>query len=227
MILAGGFGTRLRPAVADVPKPLAPVAGRPFLEIILDDLVRQGVDLVVLCVGYRHEMIHEAIGDRHGPIRVLYSQEDTPLGTGGAIWQALAVCTADDVLVMNGDSYVEADLGQLMATHRAFGGPVTICTATVDDGARYGSVKIEDGRVIAFAEKGRAGPTEINAGVYVLRKDVANSFSMPAAFSFEQAFLAAHLDTLRPVAFRTHGAFIDIGVPADYEKAQSMFAPGG
>jgi D-glycero-alpha-D-manno-heptose 1-phosphate guanylyltransferase len=224
IVLAGGLGTRLRSVVGDLPKPLAPVAGRPFIGIILDDLARQGVSLAVLSVGYRHEMIVDAIGHHHRGMVVRYSVESSPLGTGGAIWKAMSLCTEDSVLVLNGDSYVAANLQDLMAMHIRSGGPVTICTTVVDDGARYGAMRVQDSRIVAFTEKGTTGSAEINAGVYCLKRNVLGDYQMPAAFSFERDFLAAHLDSLRPAAFCSGAQFIDIGVPEDFARAQAMFA---
>ena len=226
-MLAGGLGTRLRSVVADRPKPLAPVGGRAFLEILLDELARQGCSRVVLSVGYRHELIQEAIGPIHAGMQIMYSIETHALGTGGAIWQAVSSCGESDFLVLNGDSFVRVDLAGMMAAHVRAAEMITICTVHVSDAGRYGAVLVQGGRVVGFAEKGAHGPAEINAGVYVIRRSVVSRWSMPAVFSFEREFLARHVLELAPLAYPAEGGFIDIGVPEDFERAQHMFARGG
>jgi D-glycero-alpha-D-manno-heptose 1-phosphate guanylyltransferase len=225
IVLAGGFGTRLRHVVPDLPKPLAPVAGRPFLAIVLGQLADQGFDAAVLAVGYRQEAIRRAFGDRFGRLELLYAVEDRPLGTGGAIRRAAHACRDDDVFVLNGDSYVELEFAAMQAAHRQAGVALTVCAVEVPDAARYGRILIEDSRIAGFAEKGTTGPGLINAGVYLMRRDLLETLELPEVFSFEQDVLAARLSVLRPQVHLAHGRFIDIGVPEDYARAQGMFAP--
>jgi D-glycero-alpha-D-manno-heptose 1-phosphate guanylyltransferase len=224
IVLAGGLGTRLRGEVPDLPKPLAPVAGLPFLAWVLDHLAAQGVRRAVLSVGYRHEAIQDHFGDRHGPIRLAYSVEPRPLGTGGAIRAALAHCASDPVLVVHGDTLFEIDLGCLLARHRAGGRALTMALCPVPDTARYGRVAVTDGTVTGFEEKGPAGPGLINAGVYVLSARLFAGYIAPPAFSFEREFLAPHLAALAPAAHVADGYFIDIGVPDDYRRAAAELA---
>lgn len=227
IVLAGGLGTRLRGVVPDLPKPLAPVAGRPFLAIVLEQLSMQGVSSAVLSVGYRHELIREAFGDRFAGLALSYAAEDQPLGTGGAIRFAARASDDSDVLVLNGDSYTELDLAQMQARHREAQADLTVCVVKVADAARYGRVLVEGSSIVGFAEKGVSGPGWINAGVYVMRRDLLEGLDLPAVFSFETDVLAARLGRLRSLAYRTTGRFIDIGVPEDYARAQRMFASGG
>lgn len=224
IVLAGGFGTRLRQVVADLPKPLAPVAGRPFLAIVLEQLRAQGFTEAMLAVGYRHEAIRGAFGERFGALRLSYSVEDKPLGTGGAIRLAARACSGHDVFVLNGDSFVELDFAAMRAAHHRAAARLTVGAVEVADASRYGRLLVEDSRLVGFAEKGSAGPGLINAGVYLMRRDLLETLGLPEAFSFELDVLAARLQELRPWVHRASGRFIDIGVPEDYARAQGMFA---
>jgi D-glycero-alpha-D-manno-heptose 1-phosphate guanylyltransferase len=224
IVLAGGFGTRLRPIVEGLPKPLAPVAGRPFLAILLEYLSRQGFTSVVLSVGYKHELVQSAFGNAFAGISIRYAVEDEPLGTGGAIRLAARQCSGSEVFVLNGDSYVELEFGAMRAAHRALHSRLSVCTVRVVDVERYGTVLVSGDRIAGFAANGKTGPGQINAGVYLLAGDLLEDMGLPEAFSFERDVLAARLDELRPMAFPTSGMFIDIGVPADYARAQRLFA---
>ena len=223
IVLAGGLGTRLRGVVADLPKPLAPVAGQPFLGILLEQLRAQGFASAVLSVGYRHELIREAFGDRFGGLAIDYAVEDRPLGTGGAIRLAARACSEADVFVLNGDSYVELDFVQMYGRHRETGVSLTVCAVEVADAARYGRVVVEGSRIVGFSEKGTAGRGLINAGVYLMRRNLLEEVTLPDAFSFEEEVLAVRLGQLRPLVYPGHGRFIDIGVPDDYARAQVLF----
>ncbi len=224
IILAGGFGTRLRQVVPDLPKPLAPVAGRPFLAIVLEQLRAQGFTKAMLAVGYRHEAIRAAFGERFGALRLSYSVEDQPLGTGGAIRLAARACSNQDVFVLNGDSFVELDFVAMRTAHQRAAARLTVCAVEVADASRYGRLLVEDSCLVGFAEKGSAGSGLINAGVYLMRRDLLETLGLPEAFSFELDVLAARLQALRPLVHRASGRFIDIGVPEDYARAQGMFA---
>jgi len=224
IVLAGGLGTRLRALLPELPKPLAPIAGRPFLEILLRHLASSGVARVVLSVGYKHEMIVAAIGSRFAGLAVDYAIEDQPMGTGGAIRLAAASCRAAHVAVLNGDSFLELDLRAMLAAHRAANARLTVGTAAVDDAGRYGSLIVRDGHVVGFAEKGVSGPGIINGGVYLMPRTLLEELGLPRVFSFERDVLTARLDALRPLVFPASGLFIDIGVPEDYARAQTLLA---
>jgi len=224
IVLAGGLGTRLRGVVPDLPKPLAPVNGRPFLAIVLEQLRAQGFASAVLSVGYRHELIRQAFGDRFGGLAIAYAMEDRPLGTGGAIRLAARQCNEADVFVLNGDSYADLDFVDMQARHCEAGVPLTVCAVEVPDATRYGRVLVKDSRITGFAEKGAAGPGLINAGIYLMRTNLLEARDLPQVFSFERDILEVRLGDLRPLAYATRGRFIDIGVPEDYARAQGMFA---
>ena len=223
IVLAGGMGTRLRALIPNLPKPLAPVAGRPFISILLDQLDAQGFSRVVLSVGYRHEMIRQALGGRHRGIELLYAVEDQPLGTGGGIRLAAQQCRTDEIFVLNGDSYVDVDCSAMLVVHKARHASLTICAKAEADASRYGGMQIADDHIVSFTEQGSHGPGIINAGVYLLARELMLDPELPEAFSFERDFLARRLDEVKPLAFVTKGAFIDIGVPDDYVRANQMF----
>ena len=224
IILAGGLGTRLRSAVPDLPKAMAPVAERPFLHYILSELVRQGVRRVVLAVGYRREAIIEHFGTRFDGMAVDYAVEESLLGTGGAIRQAMNATVGPEVLIMNGDTWLDFDAATMQSRHVAEQAMLTVAAVHVEDVRRYGSLVIEGERVSAFAEKGGHGPGWINGGVYLLSRTLLPAMTEPAPFSFEADFLAPRMALVRPLVHRCAGRFIDIGIPGDFERAQRMFA---
>jgi D-glycero-alpha-D-manno-heptose 1-phosphate guanylyltransferase len=224
IILAGGLGTRLRVAVPDLPKALAPVAGRPFIYWQLRWLEKQGVRRVILAVGYGAEAVRASVGDQFGDVSIQYSHETAPLGTGGALRQALALTTGREVLVLNGDTFVETSLAAMCAAHRASQARITVLIVAVPDVSRYGTVTAVDGRIREFHAAGQAGPGTINAGLYVLDPGLLQG-NFPDQFSFERDILQSHLEELRPLAFCCGLNFIDIGTPDDFARAQALF-PG-
>lgn len=224
IVLAGGFGTRLRGIVDDVPKPLAPVAGRPFLAWLLDRLAAGGMRRCILATGYLSEAIEQRIGTRWQGMEIAYSLEPEPLGTGGAIRLAANRLHGDAAHVLNGDTWLEYDPAALEETSRVAGAPMAIALARVDDVARYGAVDIENGRVAGFREKGEAGPGWINAGCYFLGAGALAALPARDAFSFEQDVLQPRVQAGAVAAFTATAGFIDIGVPEDYARAQLQFA---
>lgn len=222
LILAGGMGTRLRPVVGDVPKPLADIAGRPFLHWLLRSLGHQGIREVYLSVGYRHEVLMDALGCGFEGLRLHYIIEHEPLGTGGAILYALQQIPHEHVLVLNGDTFAVLDLDHFVATAIGEEADLAISLAHVPDAGRYGTVAIDqDGRIEAFVEKGCIGAGWINAGVYVFHRDCLAGLTLPAAFSLEQDFMSPYRSRLRMIGMPVIRDFIDIGVPYDYALAQT------
>lgn len=224
IILAGGLGTRLKNKLQGLPKPMAPVAGRPFLEILLNQLVRSGCTRVILSVGHLHEVIESHFGAAWRGLSIDYSIENAPLGTGGAIRASLAHATEDNILILNGDTVLEADYAEMMHFHAGLTAEMTIAVTRQPDIARYGGVIIEGDRILGFDEKGRSGPGWINAGAYVIRRGLAWPPDLPAKFSFERDFLAPEIAHLRPIAFKVEGFFLDIGIPEDLDRAQTELA---
>ena len=226
IVLAGGLGTRLRETVPGLPKPMAPVAGRPFLAWVLDDLVAAGFESAVLAAGYRHEAIRAHFGDSYRGMALRYSIEDSPLGTGGAIRLAADHVTERPVFVLNGDTYLELDYRAMLDAHRQARTHLSVAVCSVPDVSRYGALELDSGHVHGFLEKGRTGPGLINAGVYLLASDILRQIPAGKPFSFEQQLLVPRISELLPLAFHTGGRFIDIGIPEDFERAQQLFTPG-
>ena len=222
--MAGGLGTRLRPAVPHMPKVLAPVGGRPFLAYVLEFAFSRGVRRVVLATGHGHAAIEACLGTRFAGLSIAYSVEDRPLGTGGAIRQALAYVGEDHVLVLNGDTFFRVELGALMADHQRYAPAVTVAIKRVQSAGRFGRVLTQRGRLVGFVEKGSDDPGWINGGVYALRADVLLDPGLPAAFSFEQHLLEREFRRLSIRTFPCRGFFLDIGTPADYDRAEALKA---
>lgn len=227
-VLAGGLGTRLRPAVGDTPKVLAPVGGRPFLALLLDRLAAGGFRECVLLVGHGADRVRAAFGDRHGPVRLVYSAEPEPLGTGGAVRYALPHLTGRPLLLLNGDSYCDADLPRLLAFHAVHGRRVTLCVTQVPDAGRFGRVAYDaDGTVIRFEEKEASGrPGWINAGVYLFSPDVMADIPPGRPVSLEREVLPG-LVAAGEVRGFPGDRFIDIGVPESYRSAAAFLGVGG
>lgn len=223
IVLAGGFGTRLRQVVPDLPKPMAPVAGKPFLEILLSTLARKGFTRVVLSLGFMSEKIIAHFGNSYKGLELVHEVEDRPLGTGGAIRAAMARCVSEHVFIFNGDTYLDLEVDALERSWKTVQHPV-IVVREVPDTARFGRVEVRDGRVVAFLEKGLAGPGLINAGCYVLPRNALDAFPFGQPFSIETEFFIESLQRIRFEGFVTRGRFIDIGVPEDYALAQTELA---
>ena len=222
IVLAGGLGTRLSGITGDIPKPMAKVGARPFLEYLLDYLVEQGIEQAVLAVSHKWEVIREHFGDAYRGMSLNYSVEDEPLGTGGAIRQALVIIPDDEIIVLNGDTLFHVDLEAMAAAHHRGGVLLTIALKQVVDCGRFGRVSISDNGVITeFQEKSTNDSGWINGGIYMLNRHLLVDFPMPVKFSFEQDLVEPNIRRIRPVAFQSNAYFIDMGVPEDYERAQS------
>jgi len=215
VILAGGLGTRLRSVVSEVPKCMAPVDGKPFLQYMLEWLSRFDVSHVVLSVGYLREVIFAFIDSREWPFEISYAVEEEPLGTGGGIRLALTKCREDRVIVLNGDTFFNVDLKAL-----TFAAPVTLALKPMRDFDRYGAVDLAGGLVTGFHEKTACTEGLINGGVYALVRSRLDLAFYPGRFSFEKDLLEP-LAAARLVAGQVQeGYFIDIGIPEDYTRAQ-------
>lgn len=220
IVLAGGFGTRLRHVVPDLPKPMAPVAGRPFLEILLTWMARSGFRRVVLSLGYKADKIVDHFGPRFAGMELVYEIETTPLGTGGAIRQASRHCTGSHYFVFNGDSYLDVDVPLVEAWWQQHRAPIIVARA-VPDTARYGRLEVKGKQVTAFAGKGIPGSGVINGGCYIFNIDQLAGWPIGQAFSVEVDYFPHQVKNSRFDVFLTHGQFIDIGVPEDYARAQT------
>ena len=225
LILAGGLGTRLRPALPDLPKVLAPIGRRPFLAYVLDRLAAAKFRRVVLLTGYGADAVERSFGARFGPLALTYSRETVPLGTGGAVRQALDLLDGTTVLLLNGDSCCDVDLQAFFARHRQGCAALSMVVARVEDASRYGQVRMNDAdRIVGFVEKAAAaGPGWINAGVYLLQRELIEELPAAAPTSLERGWLQHWVATRKTLGFRCAGAFLDIGTPASYAAAPSYF----
>jgi len=228
IILAGGLGTRLRSVVSEVPKCMAPVAGKPFLWYLLTYLKRYPeIDRVVLSVGYLREVIFDWIGTvaREFPFDIDYAVEEVPLGTGGGIRLALSRCQSDDVLVLNGDTMFDVDFPQFLARHQQCPtAAVTLALKHLRQFDRYGRVSLGDGDVItAFHEKAFCENGLINGGVYIIRRSRLDLSALPEKFSFEKQVFEPHVNAHDLYGYVSEGFFIDIGIPSDYQDAHFEF----
>jgi D-glycero-alpha-D-manno-heptose 1-phosphate guanylyltransferase len=220
VILAGGFGTRLKSIIPDLPKPMAPIGDKPFLAFLLDYLSSQGIREIVLSVGYKHDVIMNYFGDSYAKLSIQYSVEDKPLGTGGAIKKALTYTKADLTFILNGDSFLQVDYNALLQQQQKSNAKFMLVLKHVADVSRYGAVNVKDNQVISFFEKGKAGPGMISTGVYLGSREFFNSFDLPETFSVETDFLHRYIDSIKAEAFFADNYFVDIGVPDDYLRAQ-------
>lgn len=219
VILAGGFGTRLRSVVSDVPKPMAPVGGRPFLRYVLDALTARGVDRVVLAVGYRKECIMEAFGDFYRGARLLYSVEEEPLLTGGAVKKALTLCRDDTVFVVNGDTLFDVDLEAMAAFKKEKGTRLVLAVRPMRDAGRYGLIRTgEGGRIEAFMEKRPGSAGLVNGGCALMDRDLLEEVP-EKVFSLETGVFEPFVQNRDAYAFVSEGYFVDMGVPEDYAGA--------
>ncbi len=223
IVLAGGFGTRLQKVVSEVPKPMAPVAGKPFLQYILDYLIQHKVNHAVLAVGYLHETIINFFGDKYESLDITYSIESNPLGTGGGILQACNYVKGNNVFVINGDTFFDVDLVELSALHQHNHALLTLALKKMERFDRYGTVDLDaDGRISGFLEKKYLDEGLINGGIYCLNKQIFHP-ELPEVFSFEKEILEKEIVNRKIYGLRSEGYFIDIGIPEDYERAQTDF----
>ena len=225
IVLAGGMGTRLRSAVPDLPKCMAPVAGRPFLAWLLDDLEAAGFSHIILSLGYRHEAIEDWVAARKNRARISCVVEAEPLGTGGGVRLALQKAEAHDVFVLNGDTWFGVDYAAMARFHQQQGLPATLALKPLRDFDRYGEVCCTaEGRITAFREKQPCAQGLINGGVYLLQRNALAD--CPERFSLERDFFEPLAARQQLAGFRSEGYFIDIGIPSDYARAQRDFASG-
>ena len=224
-ILAGGLGTRLRSVVGQTPKVIAEVGGRPALAWLFDQLDAHGFRHVVVCAGHRADAVTARLGDQHGGLQLRYSIESEPLGTGGALRHAFLHFYSDPVLVLNGDSFCDVDLGQFLRVHQARRAPASLVLAEVPDTRRFGRVSVRpDGRVEQFLEKSdTAGPGWINAGIYLLSRHQIANIPTGRPVSLERELLPQWLPH-GLFGFPSHGRFLDIGTPESFAQAGDFFA---
>jgi len=228
IILAGGLGSRLRATVPDLPKPMAPIHGRPFLEYLLDYWAGQGVSRFVLSVGYKRDIIEEHFATRYKGTEVDYAVEDQPLGTGGGLLLALKhLRRTGPFLIMNGDTFFEVDLAPMRRYHRERRAELTIALREVEANSRYGGVGIDkEGKITSFDNRARtADRALINGGVYLAEKSAFTGMALesdePVSIE-DQLYPRMLAEGRRVYGFPSSGRFIDIGIPEDYRRAASV-----
>lgn len=220
IILAGGLGTRLRSMVADIPKCLAPVAGRPFLYYVIEHLLKQGIDKFIFSVGFKYEMIESWLNEEYPLLFAQFAIEHEPLGTGGAIKLACSFATEKNVLVVNGDTLYKLDVKKLDAFHHMCGADCTISLKPMQDFNRYGVVQLnKDHSIASFKEKQQYKEGLINAGVYAMNVNSFLQEDLPQKFSFENDYLEKFYLQRKIFGIVQDEYFIDIGIPEDYKKA--------
>jgi len=227
LVLCGGAGTRLRSVTGETPKSLATVAGRPFLELLLRQLQRHGFSRVLMAVGYQREMIRTHFGAETMGLHLVYSEETSPLGTGGALRNAVHLLQTELVLVMNGDSYTDLDLDRFLAEHLARKADVSVAVVPADGRPDCGSVFADaTGKLTGFAEKAEgSGAPFLNAGIYLLPKSLLLEIPAGLQVSLERELLPGWLNEGRSIrVFIVDGACVDIGTPERLQTAQQVLA---
>lgn len=218
IILAGGYGTRLKNVIFDIPKPMAPINKVPFLTYLFKQLERNGFTKIVLAVGYLHNIIINYYGNRFNNIDIEYSIEDEPLGTGGCILKALEKIDEKYFFVINGDTFFDIDFSKLIK-------PINILMVCkkMQNTSRYGRILINNGIIGEFTEKGIKESGYINGGIYYINREVFQKFELPQKFSLEIEFFKKYLSQLQIQVYLSDNYFIDIGIPDDFDKAQRDF----
>lgn len=234
VILAGGQGTRLRGAVPDLPKPMAPVGDRPFLEFVMDYWLARGVGRFILSVGYLAEKIISHFGSGYQGSKVEYVREEEPLGTGGAVAMAFRQTSwqGENLLLINGDTWLTASPDRLARDAKGLSPPPTVVLTLVrmEKNDRYGGVSLDGkGRIARFGLPADGAPAWVNAGCCLLRIAAAKEsfLALPTRFSLERDWLAPLARSGLVGASPQKADFIDIGVPEDYRRFLRDFAGGG
>jgi D-glycero-alpha-D-manno-heptose 1-phosphate guanylyltransferase len=219
IVLAGGMGTRLRYAVADLPKPMAPVNGKPFLFHVLNWLKDFPVERIILSTGYKSESIVEYFGSSFCGIDVEYAVEEAPLGTGGAIRFAMQKCTGENILILNGDTFFPIELDKFLSFHNERKSKFSLALKPMKDFSRYGSVECKGDVIIRFNEKKFCSEGLINGGIYIINRKFFESIDLPEVFSVEKDVLEKNAGSGILRCMVSDKPFIDIGIPEDYKRA--------
>jgi D-glycero-alpha-D-manno-heptose 1-phosphate guanylyltransferase len=220
IILAGGLGTRLQSAVPDLPKSLAPVAGKPFLSYLLDYSKKQGINKFIFALGHKNDQIESFVKKSLPEGSYLFSVEDQPLGTGGAIYKACNLVEGPNVVVLNADTFFGISYLNLTIIHELRKSNCTLALKPMKAFDRYGAVEIEKQLVTGFSEKKYYKEGLINGGVYALSVAALLQKSFPVHFSIEQDYLEKEYRNGKILALVSDAYFIDIGIPEDYQRAQ-------
>lgn len=223
IVLAGGLGTRLKGVIADIPKPMAPVADHPFLKFIFDYLIKQGIERVILSVGYKYEVIEDFFGKAYQGLELVYSVEKEPLGTGGGMRLAIDLLNEEHAFIINGDTFFDVDLPQMESFANRNSSELCLALKPMKSFERYGSVELESSEIIKFKEKEFVENGLINGGVYWLSKSLFNVFKSGDKFSFEKELMEKQVGQRKITGYVSDSYFIDIGIPEDYAQANLDF----
>jgi len=222
VILAGGLGTRLREAVPDLPKCMAPVNNKPFISFVTDHLQKQGIEKFIFSLGYRSEAFTNYLAASFPAGNYQLVIEKEPLGTGGAIRFACTHTSEKDIVVVNGDSIFKIDLAKQAGFHLAHEAHCTLALKQMENFDRYGVVELNpDNTIASFREKQFYEQGLINGGVYLLNTELFLQEALPEKFSFETDYLQKYYASRRIYGMVHDTYFIDIGIPEDYRKAQA------
>ena len=221
IILAGGFGTRLKSIVSEIPKPIAPIGGKPFLAWLIEYITHQGINRVIISVGYKKENIIQYFDNNYRNLDIHFSIENEPLGTGGAIARALKLSQSENIFVINGDTFCKIDYKEMAFNHNEDLADISMVLKSENETKLRGSAVVSNGRVSQFIEKGNKGKGLINCGIYYLQKKIFDGYQLTKIFSFEKDFLQKHTSKIFIQAYLTDEYFVDIGIPAHYQKAQT------
>lgn len=222
IILAGGLGTRLRAVIAELPKCMAPVAGKPFLHYLISYLSNEGIRQFIFSTGYKSEVIQKYLEKEYPALNYRLSVEAEPLGTGGAVKLACSTLTGESVLIVNGDTMFSVRVAEVSKVHERFDADCTLALKPMHDFERYGVVELDkDERVSSFKEKQFYERGLINGGIYALNADRFLKENLPDRFSFEKDYLEQYFTRGKIYGVVQDEYFIDIGIPSDYERAQN------
>lgn len=221
IVLAGGLGTRLQSVISEIPKPMAPIAGQPFLYYILKWLEKNGITRVIFSVGYKWEIIYNEFGEHFNSIELVYSIEDLPLGTGGAIALAMSKLKTEIFFIINGDTFFETNLNYLLSFHESGKFDLSLILKPMQNFDRYGTVEIDkNDKIVCFNEKEPKNSGLINGGIYLANTSIKQYFPSTEKFSFESDFMGKTIKKMSFGGLIMDQYFIDIGIPEDYKKAQ-------
>lgn len=219
IVLAGGFGKRLGHLTLSTPKPMLEIHNKPFICYLFDRLSFFEIDEVILCIHYQKDKFKKYFSKYYKKLKITFSEEKKPLGTGGAIKNALKYIDNDDpFFIMNGDSFLDIDLGILKDFHVSNNLDLTITIKRMNNCKRYGQIILNNKKISKFLYPGKNVPGFINSGVYISHRQIFKSIILKSIFSFEKDFLKKNISNIKSMCFKTDDYFIDIGVVEDYRK---------
>ncbi|TAN40171.1 MAG: galactokinase [Nitrospirae bacterium] len=224
LILCGGIGSRLKPAVSDRPKPMAEISDRPFLDILIDHVSGFGFSRFILCTGYMKDSISGYYRNKTAPVEIVFSEEEMALGTGGALRNAEGHIKSRSFIVMNGDSFCPMNYREFTEFHFARKSVISLALSYVSDASEYGIVECDSSfRVTSFSEKGKKKEGLVNTGIYLMERQVLSRIPAGRAYSLEYDLFPSYIGQ-GFYGYTTGEGFIDIGTPERYDKARTLLS---